>query len=1340
MSSTLLVTIARPEDAEAANASGAAPLARYPNGLLVLANEEQRARLAAAGLELTELGQPLVQVTGTVFDMPSAMAADAAAPVDTAPDRIAYYLVQALGPIAGAWQDEVRALGGVVHATLPGFTLLVGLLPAKTAELQRRPWVQALTSYRPAMKVSPKLRPAAEARLDLPALNALELPAGGEPQTVEINVFPGESAVAVAAAVRAQGGQVLSETPRAVVATLPPPTVAAMAARQDVQAILPFGLPELTNNQATPVIGVPDDRVFGTLTLRGAGQIVAIADSGLDTGVAGTVHTDINGRVAAITSWPTNLIFAPFTNDPPANDDGAADLNSGHGTHVAGSVLGNGAAALATGDPTVPMGTAPESQVYFQAIEQAVNWKSAAQLAAEGLAPFTPAWPPRRASLYGLPDNLTTLFEAAYLAGARIHTNSWGSPVAGVYNASARDVDTSMWNRRDLLILFSAGNSGVDSDSNGQIDPDSIGAPGTAKNCVTVGASENNRPAGSLPTPGRNGPWPTFAPSGHVSDNVNGMAPFSSRGPTDDARIKPDVVAPGTNLLSVRSSVFAGPGAPLWGDVAPPHPLAGLYCWSGGTSMSTPLVAGAAALIRQHLVQQRGHVQAGVKPSGALIKAFLVNGATPLPGQFAGEVPPGSGPNNVAGFGRVDLSASLTPGDLQQTLFADEPDLAVESMQIRTFEVQAIDLTRPLKITLVWTDAPSLAGVGGIQNQLYLQVRDPGGAVLDGDVSAFPNVSNNVQRVVIAAPVAGTYEIRVRGVSVTVQAPGASGGANPRQDFALAVANAIGLSVQPVSIAQTIDTTGSMGFFGYMEPAKERARQLVDFMRINDKVALSEFSQRPALPLARTPYPLRLLSSFVPDWSDAHIALGGLIADGMTPIGAGLQEAWVQLAAEPTARPRAIVLLSDGLNNVAPNPLSVLAGIPSDVPIFCIALGPAGSTATLQSIALSRPNGAYFEVGSDEDIFKLHAIYAAVQALAAGATPIGLSSITIDQGAEQHFELPVEPGVAEVSFSLSWEGRPKALALSVLGPDGRRYDASAAATVERLGPTHHLVRVAVPVPGTWTLLVQSQAQQPVRCVLGGAATTGLRLVAEASSVVQAGRELQLGALLLRDGKPWDEAQVLARITLPTRSRREVLARFGTQITQIELPKAVDEPGLSEADRLQLRLAIFAQRAGPGGGGIFRRTSVDLPLTPQGEGRWSGRLPIAVDGSASIELIASGTIAGLPWQRLASLSAQLVPQAAGRAGLRVDDVRVSRRGARAVISALVTDATVVAYPREGTNVTAHLGGDTNGLLKMRYVSRTRRYSVSSPLAAGRHTIEIRAAQQEEVASNVIEVEI
>ncbi len=99
-------------------------------------------------------------------------------------------------------------------------------------------------------------------------------------------------------------------------------------------------------------------------------------------------------------------------------------------------------------------------------------------------------------------------------------------------------------------------------------------------------------------------------------------------------------------------------------------------------------------------------------------------------------------------------------------------------------------------------------------------------------------MSNNVQRVVIHTPAAGTYEIRVYGVAVAQNAPAAPAGGNPKQDFALVVSNGMGMSLQPVSVAQAIDATGSMDYFGYIEPAKERATQLIDFLRINNKLSI----------------------------------------------------------------------------------------------------------------------------------------------------------------------------------------------------------------------------------------------------------------------------------------------------------------------------------------------------------------------------------------------------------------------------------------------------------------------------------------------------------------------
>jgi len=1285
--------------------SGGDRLADYPSGALLRVNQQQERALRQAGVEVTRLEEPQVQVAGASFPFARALKANAEAPLAIDPHRKNYYLVNLVGPPLGAWLKTIEALGGDIQGHLKGFTLLTGMTSAAAKSLAAQPWVEDVTLYRPAMKVSPALRKDARRELSLKTLKATAVETAQPEETVqvEVSLFPGESAAAVAAKIRGAGGMVLSEKGGPVIAALPAKELGAIADEIGVRAILPHRFPKFTNDQAAQIMDVPANRVFGELTLTGAGQIVAVCDSGLDTGNAAAIHADFAGRIAGLVSMPN--ILGVYTNDPAPYDDGAQDANSGHGTHVAGSVLANGAAAAGTASMVNPQGTAPGAQLYFQAIEQTANWMTAAQLIALGVTP--PAWwPPPATGLYGIPSDLNDLFNQAYMAGARIHTNSWGADNRGVYNATARQVDQFMWNNRDMFILFSAGNEAVDDDSDGVMDLDAINTPSTAKNCLTVGASENDRPTGSTPAPGIDGNWSALTDgsggmpyaalgaAGHVSDDVDGMAAFSSRGPTDDGRIKPDVTAPGTNILSTRSSVVGA--NPLWGDLAAADPLNGLYCWSGGTSMATPLTAGAAAIIRQHLVQHRGHHVDGSKPSGALIKAFLVNGAVSMSGgQFAGEIP--AEPNNVNGFGRVNLIESLTPGVLGQTLFADEPDYAVSTMEDRVFQVQAVDLAQPLKITMVWTDAPGPENVGGLQNQLYLQVAPPGGgAVLDGDLTPYPNPANNVQQVVIAAPVAGIYEIRVRGVSITQQAPGAAGGPDPRQDFALAVSNGMGFSTQPVSIAQAIDTTGSMGYYGFMEPAKERARQLVDFMRINDKVSITEFSHRPAEPNdARTPYPLRLLGNVTPDWTDARTAVNGLFSDGTTPIGAGLQEAWNQLSGEPAMRPRAIVLISDGFNNRMPDPASVLPGIPADVPIFTIALGPAANEPALQAIANSRPNGQHFMVDADEDIFRLHEIYAELQGLAAGAPMVGLNSVELSGQQESDEEVPIEEGSEEASFTLSYDPADdpggKQIELRVIDPDGKRRTLKTAAVLERRQSGFHLVRVAAPKAGIWRVKALNRGtERPVRCVTAVSTRGPIAFSADPPQVEE--ERLFVRAQLFLKGKPLKDADVVARVTAPTLSRDDVLAQYGDQVREIRLPKEVNEEGLSEEQMLNLKLAIFARQFIGKEGGLYQRKTYDIALGYAGGGIWTADAPIPAPGSVSIQILASGKLDGFAWSRRASMGVNAhqakSPQRRQRFELKEPMVRRSSLWRYTIIGLTVLKADgSVATPEDGVEVEA-----------------------------------------------------
>ncbi|MGX7873189.1 S8 family serine peptidase [Mesorhizobium sp. ORM6] len=302
-------------------------------------------------------------------------------------------------------------------------------------------------------------------------------------------------------------------------------------------------------------------------------------------------------------------------------------------------------------------------------------------------------------------------------------------------------MDTFIWNKPDFCILFAAGNDGKDNDGDGLIDSGSVTPPGTAKNCITVGACANDRPNISQTNGDLWGPTaaPTAAPA--AGDPKN-LAPFSSRGPTRDGRIKPDVVSPGTYVLSTRSRRLS---EKTWGYGR--YATATLYMFDCGTSMATPLAAGAVAVIRQYLRTQKKIAS----PSAALLKAVLILGAVPINGR--------NGPPDVdQGFGRVDVDAVVAPAAPLASTFVEGPKLATGDLQ--ELQVQVAHAGLPLKVTMVYSDYPG----ANLVNNLNLVVRAPDGSVTVGNArpgtTAMDNI-NNVECIATTAAAAGTWKVQV---------------------------------------------------------------------------------------------------------------------------------------------------------------------------------------------------------------------------------------------------------------------------------------------------------------------------------------------------------------------------------------------------------------------------------------------------------------------------------------------------------------------------------------------------------------------------------------------------
>ena len=486
------------------------------------------------------------------------------------------------------------------------------------------------------------------------------------------------------------------------------------------------------NDVADTVLKAPDLWSQSTMNginsswngVDGSGIVVTVADSGLDSGVNdSTMHADFSDHILDVVSW--GMTPGEASSCGSAADDGASDID-GHGTHVAGSVLGDG-----TNSSGNIKGMAPEAQLYFQAI---------------GVWCANAATSPRdyRYSLNGLPSNLTELFKAGADNGSRVHTNSWGSPVAGDYTTYSMQADIAARDYQNMTILFSAGNSGIDNNGDGEVDFDSLGAPASAKSVLTVGASENDRPT-------INSVWGTTKYSAPIStdrlaDNISGLAAFSSRGPTDDNRLKPDIVAPGTFILSALTRYNTKSVGWMAYNAS--------YVYMGGTSMSTPLTAGATALLLEHLIDNMGHED----PNSSLVKAIFAASATDMMGQYnsatngAGE----TAPNNHEGWGRVDMRSALN------TTWVDNESLTTGVNRGWSFNVP---LNAPdLNVVVAWTDKESTPSAGtNLVNDLDLAIKDPSGT--------WTELSNNLDTLrglKFANPAQGTWEVHVNGTNVPV--------------------------------------------------------------------------------------------------------------------------------------------------------------------------------------------------------------------------------------------------------------------------------------------------------------------------------------------------------------------------------------------------------------------------------------------------------------------------------------------------------------------------------------------------------------------------------------------
>lgn len=395
----------------------------------------------------------------------------------------------------------------------------------------------------------------------------------------------------------------------------------------------------------------------------------------------------------------------------------------------------------------------------------------------------------------------TDFIAAAYQSGARLSNNSWGGcdPVNNfcnlyvddtqVFDSLVRDADFNTPGNQSMTILFAAGNDG-------DLNVPSVSIPGTAKNVITVGLSENVRGTETDGCGVRAGD----------ADNAQDIVFFSGFGPVQDGRSKPDLVAPGSHMEGAASQDKRYTGSGVCNKYFPVGQT--LYTWSSGTSHSTPIVTGGAALSYQWL-----KTNLGAEPSPALVKSFVLNSTSYINGRFGG----GDLPGDHQGWGLMNLGRMFE--STNRIIYDESPSRTFTESGGAPFETTGVitDSSKEFRVMLVWTDPPGNSATNApYVNQLNIEVI-VGGVVYNGNhfsgqystPGGQKDFTNNVQGVRLPAGTTGPFAIRVR--PTIIAGDGVPGDFNALdQDFALVVTNGLETALPVLAVEPNGDVAAGV--------------------------------------------------------------------------------------------------------------------------------------------------------------------------------------------------------------------------------------------------------------------------------------------------------------------------------------------------------------------------------------------------------------------------------------------------------------------------------------------------------------------------------------------------